>query len=132
MRVPGAPFGISGRENCVDKNKSTNNLGTKTITLGVAMSYDVGTAGEPPVLAGTHETLYNASTTDGSQTLHHHVEKCTCQRQLPRQEQAECHRRVDMTTCVKTNSFKNTLDILLIKLTKQRRNRYEPEMPAVQ
>lgn len=44
MGVSGTTFGISCRENSVDKNESTDNLSTKTIALGVTMGNDVGTA----------------------------------------------------------------------------------------
>ena len=85
MWVSGASFGIGGREDSVDKHKGPNDLSTKTITLGVAVGYNIGSATQGGVLVLTLETFHHTGTTDGSETLHHHVEHGSCQWKFPRQ-----------------------------------------------
>nr|GMD29874.1 putative aquaporin [Ipomoea batatas] len=65
MGVSGISLGISCREYDIDKDEGSNDLSTKAITLGVAMSHHVGPS---PI---THiqrwlEPLHNPCTTDGS------------------------------------------------------------------
>ena len=84
MRISGVSLGISGREDSVNKNKGSNNLSTKTITLGVAVSNNIGSTTQPLVVLWTFESLDNTSTTDGTKALHDHVEDSSCQGKLPR------------------------------------------------
>lgn len=95
MRISSVAFGIGGGENSVDKNEGADNLGTEAVTLGVTRGYNVSAAAFR-VVQSFSEAFHHAGAADRPQTLHHHVEHRPSQRQLPRQEQPECHRRIDM------------------------------------
>lgn len=99
MGVSGAALGISGRENCVDKNKGANDLSTKPWSFGVAMGYRVGPATKHLEGAALLEALHYRRTGDRPKRLHDDVENRPCQRQLPGQKQPERHRRVYVTPC---------------------------------
>lgn len=96
--VTGASLGVGGGEDRVDENERSDDLGTETRSFGVAGSDGVGTATESLVRRWL-ETLDDSGTTDGSETLHNHVENSSGQRQLPSQEQTERNRWVDVSTC---------------------------------
>ena len=135
MRVSGVTFGIGGGENGVNKDESANNLSTKTITLGVTRGNKVGTTIQRTVFCFPLETLHHASATNSTQALHHDVENRPGQRQLPRQKQPKCHRRVYVSpyTYEQTTLFNFILFFFLAfeKLRKER-EKNGPEMPAVQ
>ncbi|KAJ0482731.1 hypothetical protein HanIR_Chr13g0657141 [Helianthus annuus] len=76
MRVSGASLGISGRKDGVNEDESTNNLSTKTTTLGVTMGYRIGSTTQSVELVLAHEPFDHTRTADGSKTLHNHVEHC--------------------------------------------------------
>nr|GMD34750.1 hypothetical protein CFOL_v3_27320 [Ipomoea batatas] len=65
MGVSGISLGISCREYDIDKDEGSNDLSTKAITLGVAMSHHVGPS---PItrIQRWLEPLHNPCTTDGS------------------------------------------------------------------
>ena len=98
MRISGVSLGIGGREDGVDEDEGADDLSAKAGALGVAIGDNVSTTALDLVDGGL-ETLDNTSTADGTQGLHHNVENCSGQRQFPRQEQAERHRRVDVSAC---------------------------------
>lgn len=98
VRISCVALGIGGREDGVDKNKGTNNLSAKTVAFGVTRGDEVGTAIVAAVEGFALEALNNSSTANCSKALHYHIEYCPRQRQLPRQEQTECHCRVNVTT----------------------------------
>ena len=83
MRVSGVSLGISSRENSVDKNKSANDLSTKTITLGVAMVHNVSSTTQHLISTVSLESLHYTSSTDGTKALHDDVEDCPCKGQFP-------------------------------------------------
>nr|AFK33806.1 unknown [Medicago truncatula] len=91
VRVSCISLGISGREDSVDKNKSTNNLSSKTITLGVTRIHNICSTFVQLITSITFKALHYAGTTDSPKTLHYYVEYCSCQGQLPSQKQTECH-----------------------------------------
>ena len=97
--VTGATLGIGGGEDGVDKDEGANNLSTKAVTFGVTIVDVVGTTTLVTENCLAFKTFNNTSTTDSTQALHHYVEYGPCQGQLPPQEQTECHRRVNVTTC---------------------------------
>lgn len=73
MRISGISLGIGSRENSVHKNKSANNLSTKTITLGVSRIDGIGSTTKNLVLMSL-EPLNHTCPTYGAQALHYHVE----------------------------------------------------------
>ena len=84
MRVPCTPLGISGGEDCVDKDEGADDLRAKAIALGVASGHDVGSA----TVALVHpllKPLHHTGAADRAQALHHHVEDGPGQGELPRQ-----------------------------------------------
>lgn len=98
MRVSGAALGISGGEDGVDEDEGADDLSAETVALGVTAVDVVGATAVGHV--GTLlEALDNTRTADGTKALHHDVEHCPCQRQLPRQEQSERHGWVNVTSC---------------------------------
>ena len=100
MRVSGIALGIGGGEDGVDENEGTNDLGPQAVALGVAVRHRVGAAAQP-LVTRVLEPLDHPGAADRSQALHHHVEDRPRQRQLPRQQQPERHRRVDVPACEK-------------------------------
>ena len=97
MGVAGAPLGIGGREDGVDKDKSPNDLSTEAISLRIAMLDNIGATTLyliEPWLEGLHDT----GTADGTQALHYHVVHEARQAYLAGQEQAPCDSRVDVPT----------------------------------
>lgn len=97
MRVSGISLGIGSGENGVDKNKRTNDLGAKTAALGVARGDEVSAA-ELLHVGGALESLHNAGAADSAEALHYDVEYSSGERQLPRQEKSERHRRINVAT----------------------------------
>lgn len=104
MGVSGVSFGISGREDSVDKDEGANNLSTKAISLSVAMGNYVCTS-TISLVGALLEAFHHTSTTDGTQALHHHVEDGPSQGQLPGQEESKGHCRVDMPTWMYTTKL---------------------------
>lgn len=76
MGVSCVPLSISGREDGVNKNKGPDDLSTKGITLGVAMSHGVSSTTQELIGSFTLKALHNTSPTDGTKALHHYVENC--------------------------------------------------------
>ena len=97
MGVAGAPLGIGGREDGVDKDKSPDDLGTEAVSLGIAMGDNIGTT-TVCLVERWLEALHDTSTADGAQALHYHVVHEARQAYLAGQEQAPCHSRVDVPT----------------------------------
>jgi hypothetical protein len=98
MGIPCASLGISGREDCVDKHKGTNDLGGQPSAFAVSSGELVGTA-TVPVVVSALECLHQPTSTYGPQALSYHVQNGSDQRNLPSQEQPECHRRVNVPSC---------------------------------
>ncbi|KAF7818610.1 hypothetical protein G2W53_024065 [Senna tora] len=86
--VPVMGMVASSREDGVDENKGTNNLSPQTSAFGVVSRQGVGTTAVP-VVVSLLESLHQTTPTYGSQALRHHVQNCSNQRHLPRQEQPE-------------------------------------------
>lgn len=105
MGVSGATLGVSGRENGVDKDEGANDLSAKAVTFGVTSGYEVSSS-VVSLVDVLLEALHHSSPANGTKTLHHYVEHCPSQRQLPRQEQPERHSRVYVTSCYPTNAVK--------------------------
>ena len=100
MGVSSISFGISGREDSVNKHKCANNLCSKASTIGVPFSDCVGTTTKPLIEVWL-EPLNYTSTTYSSQALHDYVKNCPCQRELACQEQPKRHCWVNMTPCIR-------------------------------
>jgi hypothetical protein len=98
MRVSSVSLGIGGREDSVDKNKGTDYLRTKAITLGVSMVHNISSATLKLVVVASLETLHYTSTTDCTKALHDDVKHSPCQRELPCQKQPKGHSWVDVST----------------------------------
>ena len=96
--VPGVPLGVGGGEDGVDEDEGADDLSAEAVALGVAGGDDVGAAAVAHVQS-LLEALDDAGAADGAQALHDDVEDGPGERQLPRQEQAEGHRRVDVAAC---------------------------------
>lgn len=97
MRITGAALGISGGEDSVNKHKSANYLSTQCGALVVTLLHEISSTSESVVVT-LHEGFHQTNTTDSTQTLCHHVRNSSNQGQLPRQEQPQRHRRVNVTT----------------------------------
>ena len=95
--VAGASLGIGGGEDGVDKHKSPDDFGTEAISLGVAVGDNVG-ATTVFLIERWLEGLHDTGSADGAKALHDHVVQEARQAHLARQEQAPCHRRVDVPT----------------------------------
>lgn len=113
MRVSGVSLGISSRKDSVNKDKSANNLSTKTITLGVAMVHRISSTTQH-LITVLFESLHNSSTTDCTKALHHYVENSSCKRQFPCQKQTKSHSWVYMSSC--TNNQMHTYRSGLVKI----------------
>lgn len=98
MGVAGVPFSVSGGEDGVDQQKCADDLSSKAGRFRKSGTNGVGAASDPFELS-----LLEASDDGGAahrpQTLHYYVKHCPRQRQFPRQQQPERHRRVYVTTC---------------------------------
>lgn len=101
MGISSIPLGISGGEDGVDKHEGTNDLGAQPSAFAVASGEGV-CAATILVEMGLIKSLDQPYATYGSQALSHHVHHRPHQRYLPSQEQPERHRRVNVTTCVRT------------------------------
>jgi hypothetical protein len=110
MGVSSVSLGISGREDCVNKDKGANNLSTKAITLSVAMMHIVHSSKESLVWS-LLETLDNSSTADGTKTLHHYVKESPDQGQLPCQEQTKSHSWVNVSSCFTIKEISQFLQV---------------------
>jgi hypothetical protein len=96
--VPGAPLGVGGGEDGVDKDEGADDLGAEAGALGVARRDGVSAAAVAHVQR-LLESLDDPGAADGTQALHDDVEDRPGERQLPGQEQTEGDCRVDVSTC---------------------------------
>lgn len=99
MGVSSIPLGISGGEDSVDKNKSTDDFSTQSSALVVPCLQLVGSASIAIVirlLEGLHQTTAAYCT----QALCHHVQNSPDERHLPRQKQTKGHCWVDVSSCM--------------------------------
>ena len=85
VRVSGISFGVSGGENCVDKDEGAYDLSTQASARAVASRQGVGST-PIPVVEGLLESLHQATPTYGSQALSHYVRYRSNQRHLPSQK----------------------------------------------
>ncbi|RWW16231.1 hypothetical protein BHE74_00023261 [Ensete ventricosum] len=94
--VAGATLRVCGGKNGVDEDEGADDLGSEGGALGVAGCDLVGSTTKGVVLV-LHDPLHDPYADDGSQALRHYVQQRPYQRHLPRQEQPEGHRRVDVS-----------------------------------
>lgn len=113
MGVAGRALGVGGGEDGVDEDEGADYLGAESDAVAVAVGDDVDAAAVA-VVGVLHEGLDEADAGDGAQTLRHHVPQRPDQRHLPRQEQPERHRRVDVPPCNTTTT--NTPPTMLSKV----------------
>ena len=104
MGVSSVPLRVSGWEDSVDKNKGTNYLCPQSSSLVVPKCQLIGSTSVLSV-EWLLERLHQPNTADCSQALCYHVQHCSDQRHLPRQEQPECHRRVYVSSCIPKFSY---------------------------
>lgn len=104
VRITRASLGISSREDSVNKNKSSNNLSTKSCSPTVTRINGVGSAAVVVIIM-LHKSLNQPNADDGSGALRHHVPHRSNQWHFPREKQPECHRRINMTTYKKTETL---------------------------
>jgi len=98
MRVPSVSLRIGGGENCVDKNKGTDDFSTQGSAFVVAIAHSVGSS-TVPVVEGFLERLRQPSTGDCTGALCYYVQQRPHQRHLAPQEQPQCDCRVDVSPC---------------------------------
>lgn len=68
VRISGISLSIGGGEDGVDENEGTDDLSTKTATLGVARGHEVGTT-ELLHVGGPLEALDDAGAADGAEGI---------------------------------------------------------------
>ncbi|BAS79887.1 Os02g0629266 [Oryza sativa Japonica Group] len=95
--VAGVALGVGGGEDGVDEHEGADDLRAEAGALGVAVAELVGSAAVPRVVRAL-EPLDEPHAADGAQALRDDVQHRPDQRHLPRQEQPERHRRVDVPT----------------------------------
>ena len=98
MGVSSISLSISCWENGVDKNKSSNDLSTKAIPLGVAMVHCIGSTTRT-FKQSLFKAFHHACAANGTKALHHYVEYCSCQGKFPCKEETKCHCWVYVPTC---------------------------------
>lgn len=98
MGVSGVPLGVSCREDGVDKDKSSDDLSAEANALVVARSQLICATAVQIIERGL-EGLHQPHAADCTQALSYYVQERPHQRHLPRQEESESHRRVDVSTC---------------------------------
>lgn len=85
MGVSGASLGISGREDSVNQDKGTDDLGGQSNAGAVPVGQLVGPTSVPCVVRFL-ESLDQPNTGDCTKALRHHVHHSTDQRHLAGQE----------------------------------------------
>ncbi|KAG6477705.1 hypothetical protein ZIOFF_061135 [Zingiber officinale] len=86
--VAGAALGVGGREDGVDEDEGTDDLGAESRASRVAGVNLVRPAAQR-VVGVLHDPLHDAHPDDGAQALRHYVQHRPYQRHLPRQEKPE-------------------------------------------
>ncbi|BAT09199.1 Os09g0541050, partial [Oryza sativa Japonica Group] len=93
--VAGGALGVGGGEDGVDEDERADDLGAEGAGGGVAVADGVGAAAER-VVGALHDPLDDAGAGDGAEALRHDVQHGADERQLPPEEEAQRHRRVDV------------------------------------
>ncbi|GER50237.1 homoserine kinase [Striga asiatica] len=94
--VTRAPLRVGGGENGVDEDECADYLGAERRADVVPLGDGVGAAAEA-VVGALHDGLHQADAAHSAEALRHHVRHRAYQRHLPRQEQTEGYRRVDVS-----------------------------------
>lgn len=95
--VAGVALGVDGGEDREDEDEGADDLGREACAVAVFGGHQVGASAVYTVQMRL-QTLHDRGSTHGSQALGCHVQQGTRQGHLPRQEQAERDRRIDVAT----------------------------------
>lgn len=105
MGVTSVALGVGGGEDGVHEHEGADDLRSQARARAVPRGDRVRPASEAHV-ERTLERLHQARAADCAQALRHHVRQRARERDLPRQQQPERHRRVDVPTWKQTNHEK--------------------------
>ncbi|GAV91520.1 LOW QUALITY PROTEIN: hypothetical protein CFOL_v3_34914 [Cephalotus follicularis] len=102
MGVSGIPLRISSREDCVNKHKGANDLGSQSNALAVLIIEHIG-----PTTIQTVAAIWKAlarPTPQMAPALSHHVKHSTDQGDFACEEESKSHCWINVSSCIDTSS----------------------------